>query len=208
MVVQKIKRYIFEKEFRKNRVVAILTSLFLHSLVILGLLIFQQEKNSVIGPEPDDLNFGSSGGGGAEEANKNEPVEFGAQQPTQEEQNQIWKKSTVQLIQIQIQQDLPKIENAMPVPIKEKPKAVAVRRSKPRLTIIAENLPIGHTRHGGEGPGGGGGTGGGEGGRRLLSGRIPVYPSGQTDKQMTVILQFTVLADGSVGQITPVRRTD
>jgi TonB family protein len=77
---------------------------------------------------------------------------------------------------------------------------------------------------GGVGPGSGGGTGGGSGGgigagqgyaidwggtgsRRLLSGRIPQYPKG-TDKQMAVVLQFSVLPDGSVEQIRPARKTD
>lgn len=47
----------------------------------------------------------------------------------------------------------------------------------------------------------------GVGSRKLLSGRMPVYPAG-TDKEMPVILQFTVMPDGSVTNIFPVRRSD
>ncbi|RCK76489.1 MAG: Ferric siderophore transport system, periplasmic binding protein TonB [Ignavibacteriae bacterium] len=47
----------------------------------------------------------------------------------------------------------------------------------------------------------------GVGFRKLLSGRMPVYPEG-TDKEMPVVLQFTVMPDGSVTSIVPVRRSD
>ncbi len=47
----------------------------------------------------------------------------------------------------------------------------------------------------------------GTGSRRLLSGRIPRYPDG-TDKELPVILQFSVLPDGSVTGIIPAYRSD
>lgn len=47
----------------------------------------------------------------------------------------------------------------------------------------------------------------GVGFRKLLSGRMPVYPEG-TDKEMPVVLQFSVMPDGSVTSIVPVRRSD
>jgi protein TonB len=218
--------YNTEKQYRKYRVAAVITGVAIHLLVVIGLFFYRDE---VIGPnetKPDEIAFGSSGGGGEENSNKNEPVEFGEHQATQDPSERVYKKAEIQLITIQIEQPPPPIvENAQPVPEKEKPKAVAVRKTKPRKTIIAENLPIGHVRHGGQGPGSGGGMGGGsgggigarygssidwggEGGRRLLSGRIPVYPEGYTDKQMVVLLQFSVFPDGSVGQVTPVRKTD
>ena len=219
------RSYFLERDFRRNRLIAIVSSLLLHSIIVVGVFFYQQEHGTVIGPENEELKFGSSGGGGAENANKDAPVEFGSHQATQEEETQIAKRAVVNLISIQIQQELPKVENAIPVPEKQHPKAIAIRKSKPRKPILAENLPIGHVRHGGQGPGSGGGMGGGsgggigarygssidwggEGGRRLLSGRIPQYPEGLTDKQMVVVLQFTVFPDGSVGRILPVRKTD
>ncbi|MBI3765937.1 MAG: TonB family protein, partial [Ignavibacteriales bacterium] len=114
------------------------------------------------------------------------------------------------------------VENATPVPKKEEPKPTTTKRHKQK-PIIAENLPTRWVRRG-TGPGSGGGAGGGSGGgigrsqgysidwggagsRRLLSGRLPSYPEG-TDKQMAVILQFTVLPDGSVDAIIPARKSD
>jgi len=47
----------------------------------------------------------------------------------------------------------------------------------------------------------------GVGSRKLLSGRMPRYPEG-TDKEMPVLLQFSVLPDGSVTGIIPLRRSD
>ena len=222
MIVRTRRSYFSEKEFRKNRVIAIVASLFVHSLVIVGLFFNQLEHAVTIGPNPEELNFGSSGGGGAENANEG-PVEFGEHQATREEPTEMRKTATVELVNIKIQQEMPRVDNAMPVPEKEKPKLVA-KKSKPRKSIIAENLPIGHVRHGGQGPGSGGGRGGGSGGgigarvgfsidwggnglRRLLSGRDPKYPEG-TDNEVVVELQFTVLPDGSVGTIVPVRKTD
>ena len=190
----------------------------------IGLFFYQEQRAQSIEQKEEDLNFGSSGGGGAENANDT-PVEFGQHQATREDYaNEKLKKSQVQLIDIHILEPVP-VVNAVPVPKKEeeKPKIVQ-RKKKPRPVIIAENLPIGHVRHGGQGPGSGGGAGGGSGGgigarigyaidwggtgsRRLLSGRIPKYPDG-TDKQMVVVLKFSVLPDGSVNTIIPTKRTD
>jgi len=47
----------------------------------------------------------------------------------------------------------------------------------------------------------------GVGSRKLLSGRMPRYPEG-TEKEMPVLLQFSVLPDGSVTSIIPLRRSD
>jgi TonB family protein len=188
------------------------------------LFFYLQGDDALKEPGMDDLNFGSSGGGGEENANKNEPIEFGAHRATQDDPNEIVRKATVNLIRIQLYQELAPVENAQPVPEKPKTKPLIAKRTKPRKSIIAENLPIGHVRHGGRGPGSDGGTGkgsgggigdrigysidwGGTGGRRLLSGRIPAYPSG-TDKEMAVVLEFTVLPDGSVARIMPTRKTD
>ncbi len=218
------RSYFTDREFGRIRLIALVSGLLVHGLIVLGLFFYQQDHPTSIGPEVEELKFGSSGGGGAENSNKDAPVEFGPHQAMQEEPNTI-KSATVHLLNIEIQPDLATTENAAPVA--EKPKAKIAQRSKPtkRKPIIAENLPIGHLRHGGQGPGSGGGMGGGsgggigarygssidwggEGGRRLLSGRIPRYPEGLTDKQMVVVLQFTVFPDGSVGRIIPVRKTD
>ena len=216
--------YNTEKYFRRFRVTAIIVGVALHSLVVIGLFFYNSNEPASTAAQPDEINFGSSGGGGEENANKHDPVEFGEHLPTQEDPRNYIKDATVELINIHIEQPQPIVENAVPVIEREKPKVTAVRKSKPRKSIIAENLPIGHVRHGGQGPGSGGGMGGGSGGgigarqgysidwggiggRRLLSGRIPKYPPG-TDKEMAVVLRFSVLPDGSVDQILPARKSD
>lgn len=220
------KSYFSDRDFQKNRTVAITTSLLLHGVLVVGLFLYVQHQQSEHpDAEPGDLNFGSSGGGGAVNANQG-PVEFGEHQAMQEERpDRFLNKSEVELIQIHVIEPEIHAEYATPVPVKPKEKPKLVKsKSKPRPSIIADNLPIGHVRHGGEGPGSGGGAGGGSGGgigarqgfaidwggsgsRRLLSGRRPEYPKG-TDKQMAVVLKFSVLPDGSVDAILPTRRTD
>ena len=220
------RSYFSDKDFRKNRLIAIIVSLLLHGSLIVGLFLFEQLRQAQLAEtKPEDLNFGSSGGGGGEHANEG-PVEFGEHQPTREEpMTERIKKPQLELIQIHVIEPEVHADNATPVPEKpkEKPKLVQ-RKRKPRPSIIAEDLPIGHVRHGGEGPGSGGGKGGGRGGgigarvgfsidwggngsRRLLSGRYPRYPDG-ADKQVLVEFKFTVLPDGSVGAIVPIRKTD
>jgi TonB family protein len=220
------RSYFSDKDFRRNRAIAISVSLLLHGLLIVGLwLRVVQEPARSVEIQPEELSFGSSGGGGAEMANEG-PPEFGPQQATQEEAPQRkMKKAEVELIQIHVIEPEIHADIAQPVPEKpkERPKPQP-RKYKPKPSIIASQLPLGHVRHSGQGPGSGGGAGGGSGGgigarqgysidwggtggRKLLSGRIPTYPKG-TDKQMAVILRFLVLPDGSVDAILPTRRTD
>ena len=218
--------YFSERDFRKNRAIAVIVGLLLHITLAIGVffLIDRPHENEVV-RNPAELNFGSSGGGGAENANEGE-IEFGPQHATREDpQTRRLKSAEVELIEIHLIEPEVHVENAVPVPEKpkEKPKLVQ-KKSKPRPSIIASQLPIGHVRHAGQGPGSDGGAGGGTGGgigarqgyaidwggtgsRQLLSGKLPQYPKG-TDKQMAVVLKFVVLPDGSVKGILPARRTD
>jgi TonB family protein len=222
MIVRIRRSYFSEKEFRKNRLIAVVAGIAIHLMIIGALFFYQQERAAEAVQNPDDLNFGSSGGGGAENANEGE-VEFGPQQATQEEIQQIHNKATVHLIDIKVLPEFVPMAAVTPVKEPDAPKIV-YKKPKPKKSILAENLPIGHVRHGGAGPGSGGGEGGGSGGgigarvgyaidwggtggRRLLSGRIPRYPEG-TDQQMLVVLKFSVLPDGSVSSIIPLRRYD
>ena len=213
--------YHSEKDFRWGRYIALSVSILLHSLVIFGL--FWQVENEQVAPKSaDELEFGSSGGGGGEGA-KDEALEFG---PLSSALRAMLGTDSIQIAEInliQIELLTEQVEIAQPVPEKEKEKPKPVKKAKKQPSIIAENLPLRHVRKG-TGPGSGGGAGGGSGGgigagqglaidwggaggRRLLSGRLPQYPKG-TDKQMAVVLQFAVLPDGSVEQIRPTLRTD
>src|SRR5690349_21939399 len=127
--------YNAEKDFRKYRAAAVIVGVSLHLLVVIGLFFYSDEVPAPGETKPEELAFGSSAGGGEENANKNEPVEFGDHQATQEPSERRFKTAEIELIKIQIEQPPPPVvENAQPVPEKEKPKALAVRKTKPRKT--------------------------------------------------------------------------
>jgi TonB family protein len=212
------KSYLSDSDFRRIRIVALVSGLLLHMVVIVGLMFYLERQLEQSNPE--ETPFGSSGGGGGEDQ-QSLVLQFGPQSnPEQGKQaKENYARGRVNLIDLYIYSD---VEHAQPVVIKEPPKT-AVKKAKKQQTIIAENLPTRWVRHG-SGPGSGGGAGGGSGGgigksigysidwggaggRRLLSGLYPRYPEG-TDKQMVVVLQFTVLPDGSVDAILPTRKTD
>lgn len=212
------KSYLSDRDFRRIRIVALVSGLLLHAVIIVGLLFYQERQSEQ--PGADETLFGSSGGGGGEDE-PDRVLQFGQQSnPDQGKQaKENYMRGRVNLIDLYVYSD---IEHAQPVVQKEPPKTAAKKRSKPQ-TIIAENLPTRWVRRG-SGPGSGGGAGGGSGGgigksigysidwggvggRRLLSGLYPRYPDG-TDKQMVVVLQFTVLPDGSVDAVIPTRKTD
>ena len=211
------KSYFTDKEYRRIRFVAIIGSLFLHSLLIVGLLWYQQKL--VEQAKAEEMLFGSSGGGGGE-GEKADEIQFGPQSDPTEGKKALENTTQFTMLDIHVYDDA---VHATPVPVKQIPNPVAKKKTKKAPTIIAENLPtrwirkgVGPGTGGGAGGGNGGGIGkgqgysidwGGTGGRRLLSGRLPKYPEG-TDKQMAVTLQFTVLPDGSVDAIIPVRKTD
>jgi len=206
------------KDLRRNQIVALLISLVFHFLFISGWIFYSQddEKNNVASEE---FQFGGSGGGGGEGA-EDDAIQFGPQGPSKKQDNGAdLYGAEFNLIQIHVYDDK---APANPVPKKEEPKTKSLKKKKQKQ-IVAADLPTRWIRRG-TGPGSGGGAGGGSGGgigagqgysidwggggsRRLLSGRLPRYPEG-TDKQMSVALQFSVLPDGSVGGITPIRKSD
>ena len=206
------------KDLRKNQIIGLLLSLSIHLLVVFGLMFYihNNDKNNLIANE---AQFGGSGGGGGEGAEDDE-IQFGPQGPTKKnDQGTDLYGAEFNLIQIHVYDD---ITPAKPIPKKEESKPKSLKKHKQKQ-IVAADLPTRWIRRGtgsGSGGGAGGGSGGGigagqgysidwggEGSRRLLSGRLPKYPDG-TDKQMSVALQFSVLPDGSVGSITPIRKTD
>jgi len=210
------RSYFADKEFRKIRLIAVLVGLGLHALLILGLFFSLQRPADTTGAE--EMNFGSSGGGGGEGA-EDDAIQFGPQGSQQTgPETRFGPEFT--LLQIHVYDDA---LHAVPVPVKVEPKPATTKKKPKRQVIIADKLPTRWVRRG-SGPGTGGGAGGGSGGgigkgqgysidwggtgsRRLLSGRLPRYPEG-TDKQMLVTLQFSVLPDGSVDAIIPTRKTD
>jgi TonB family protein len=167
----------------------------------------------------EELLFGSSGGGGGE-GEQSKEIQFGPQSDPMEGKKGLENTTKFTMLDIHVYDDA---VHATPVPIKKFSNPVAKKRTKKAPTLIAENLPTRWIRKG-TGPGSGGGAGGGSGGgigggigssidwgngigRRLLSGKIPVYPEG-LNIEMLAIFQFTVLPDGSVGSIIPLQKTN
>ena len=200
-------------DVRRIRTLALVLSIVLH-LCVIGFLLFLQFRR----PELftlNNLDLRSSGGGGGADLKLYE-IEFGPQSgnQTQNPVDQEVPKFTVKNIP-------PEQVSSVGTPVIKQEKKKK-RQKKVEDRLFGENLGTKH--HRGTGPGAGGGMGGGVGGgigkssgysidwggigsRRLLSGRLPKYPEG-TNKEMPVFLQFTVLPDGSVSDVLPMRRSD
>jgi len=213
------RTYTTERDLRRIRLIAVMTGVLVHSVIIAGL--FWQQLHVAEEAKANELKFGSSGGGGGE-GEQDRIIQFGPQSDPQEGTTGPENTTKFTLLDIKVYSDEIK---AQPVPVKEVPKPTVTKKGKKqqKKIIIAENLPTRWVRRG-TGPGSGGGAGGGSGGgigshtgysidwggtggRRLLSGVLPKYPDG-TDKQMAVTLQFSVLPDGTVDAIIPTRKTD
>lgn len=168
-------------------------------LVILSLILVWRPPP----PEIVELDWGSSGA-------PNQRILESERQPQQQP-----KSSQPQGAAAKKKVDLPKMRSSsdVPLPAAKKPQAkTSAGKQQTRTETVPS--PVTRRRRAVEGVAGGAGksTGysiewSGAGSRRLLSGRIPEYPKG-TDKEMPVLLRFTVLPDGSVTNIIPVRRSD
>lgn len=200
------------EDVRWIRTTAIVVSIAGHMVVIAVLLYLQFNAPDSISLNNSDLQFRSRGGGGGlklYEVN----VEFGPQSGTQMEHPNNAEKVEKNTVKVE-----PKKVSDVGVPTLKSEK----NKKKKNEPVFGANLPIKH--HRGMGPGEGGGTGGGSGGgigkssgssidwggtgdRRLLSGSLPSYPEG-TNKELTVFLQFTVLPDGSVSTVIPLKKSD
>jgi TonB family protein len=200
---------------KRIRLIAILSSTIAHFLFFSLLFLFQRHVPFVEKLLELDWRGGGGGGGGGLKVYE---IEFGPQSGDQTETTEdVYRKEKFTVTHV-------KIENfanqGIPVVHEEKPKKAQKKRVAERL--YGENLPTKHRR--GYGPGSGGGMGGGSGGgigkssgssidwggtgsRRLLSGHLPKYPEGTT-KEMAVALQFSVLPDGSVTSVIPLRKSD
>jgi TonB family protein len=203
-------------ESRRIRVIAVVASNVAHLLVV-GIILFLQFR----APETmkvSDLDWRGGGGGGGGNLKLYE-IEFGQQSGNQTKimEDRITNPK-FHIVPLKPNQRLADV--GTPIIQQEKKKKKQKRQQEDAL--YGANLGIKHIR--GQGPGAGGGMGGGTGGgigkgsgpsidwggtgsRRLLSGKIPSYPQG-TNKELPVALQFTVLPDGTVGRVIPLRKSD
>jgi protein TonB len=91
---------------------------------------------------------------------------------------------------------------------KEVSEPIGRKKNTTEKNIESENLPSG-IGNGTEGPGGFGYgiDWGGRGTRKIYSYVLPAYPPG-VDKEINIKLRFTILSDGTVGNIIPLTKAD
>lgn len=190
--------FIANTDDNKNRIYSVLTSLIVHILIglLLSFLIVLKPKEPIL----VELDWGSSSGAPNQTIAEAEDVK----KATEEAQPQGGKT--------QSKVDLPEMksssEEALPSTKKTTPKTTVGKKTETRAGEETKAVSRKRAKPGGAGIS----TGysiewSGVGSRRLLSGRVPQYPDG-TDKEMPVLLQFTVLPDGSVSSIIPLRKSD
>lgn len=189
---------------RRNRIISLSATLVIHALLMVILsfvLVFQPKQEELI-----ELDWGSSTGAPNQNITQ-----------TETDPNKHQESKPAAAVKKEAKLDLPRTKSpsreVIP-PVKKNTKATSSGTSKSRTagTTSAKTTP--RRRRSTAGPAGGSGksTGysiewAGSGSRRLLSGRVPQYPDG-TNKQLPVLLQFTVLPDGSVSGIIPVVKSD
>ncbi len=189
-------------EDRKNRVIAAVGSFVIHIIIaiIISLTLVWQPK-----PQPlIELDWGGSSGA------PNQSITQSEVEPNRGKESAQTGSTTEES-----KLDVPEVKSPSSdviAPAKKEKTKSTVGTSKEK--IASEGTSPARRRRAKEGIAGGAGksTGysiewAGAGSRRLLSGKIPQYPDG-TDKEMPVILQFSVLPDGSVIGIIPQLKSD
>ncbi len=187
---------------RRNRTVSLVASLAIHAalMIILSFLVVLKPKEALI----VELDWGASSGA------PNQSITQTETDPNRHEESAAAAASKTES-----KIDLPEMKNpsaeSIP-PTKKISKSTSAGTSKSTSSTAANTTP--RRRRSQAGPAGGSGksTGysidwAGSGTRRLISGRMPTYPDG-TNKELPVLLQFTVLPDGSVSGVIPVMKSD
>jgi TonB family protein len=190
-----------DRQERTTRAISFTGTILFHALmfILLSILTLKTPKPA----ELIELEWGSSTG--APNQSIVEPrVETEKQRPTQPKP--VTKAAEKKKV------DLPRMKSTSEetIPVKPKPKP---GRVETKQKTGEAKTPAKITKAERSEPAGAGKSTGysiewsGVGSRRLLSGRMPRYPEG-TDKEMPVLLQFTVLPDGSVTGVIPLKRSD
>jgi protein TonB len=185
-------------EDRRRKIIAAFCSVVFHALLFIAMLFISSwtpPKENLV-----ELDWGGIGGGSGNNpmfAPENEPDAAKAKTETEKAKTELPKMTSPSDV-------------SLPVPKKK------VEKEK---RVTTDNVLTSKSRsrkRSGSGTGTGGGIGkstgysidwGGVNSRKLLSGRVPEYPEG-TDKELPVFLQFSVLPDGSVINVIPVRKSD
>lgn len=187
---------------RRTRTISLAASLAFHLLllILLSFLVALEPRR----PEIIELDWGASSGAPNQNITQ-----------TETDPNRHQESAPAAAAKTESKLELPAMKNpsqeAIP-PTKKKAKSTSAGTAKTAGATAERTTP--RRRRSEAGPAGGSGksTGysidwAGSGTRRLISGRVPQYPDG-TNKELPVLLQFTVLPDGSVSGVIPVMKSD
>jgi protein TonB len=189
---------------RRNRAVSLAASLLVHAalMIVLSFVLVLKPRQ----PQIIELDWGSSGGAPNQNITQ-----------TETDPNRYQESAPAAASKTESKLDLPVTKNPSAETIPETKrisKATSTGTSKTKTTGATAAKTTPRRRRSQAGPAGGSGksTGysidwAGSGTRRLISGRLPRYPEG-TNKELPVLLQFTVLPDGSVSGVIPVMKSD
>ncbi len=198
------------------QLISFLSGILFNIFILIALYSYNTQPDQSTASS-DQLFGGSGGGGGSDKQDTYFTIEFGESGDIKSElkdTTQNYPHFTLIRIHVLTPEDIAQRT------IKPPPKRTKTIKAYPPGVIAYK--PIRRIRGSGNGIGGGfgGGSGGGIGsgigssidwgggdGRRLLSGRIPSYPK-DTDRELSVILDFSVLPDGTVLSVSPVRKSD
>ncbi len=189
---------------RRNRTISLVASLLVHAvlMVILSFVLVLKPKE----PQIVELDWGSSSGAPNQNITR-----------TETDPNRHQESAPAAASKTESKIDLPTMKNpsAESIPATKrisKSTSAGTSRTKTTGATAAKTTPRRRTSEAGPAGGSGKSTGysidwAGSGTRRLISGRLPRYPDG-TNKELPVLLQFTVLPDGSVSGVIPVMKSD
>lgn len=192
---------ILELDERQTKIVSLAGTMLFHILFFLVLALFGFKEQKPL--ELVELEWGSSSG-----APNQSTVEEKTETPQQKTEQPVESGQKAEKPKVDLPAMKSESEDAIALKAKKQREIAEKRRTETEKPTKAKVPKVDRSAAAGAGK-----TTGysiewsGVGFRKLLSGRMPVYPEG-TDKEMPVALQFTVLPDGTVTGIVPLRRSD
>lgn len=191
--------------YNSTRNVSYSISLALHVLMFILFLFFTW---NIEYPQPEyvEVSFGQSGQQGSSGATGNQIEKI--EQTAKPEPKKVTKEINTEVKEV----ELPKAKNTSeeniikPAEKSENPSDESVTETNETGTSNINSEGIGNE---GEGNGSFGYEidWGGKGMRRIYSFTVPEYPEG-VQKEIDIRLKFTILPDGTVGSIVPLRKAD
>ena len=104
------RAYTTERDLRRNRLIAVITGVLVHTLIVGGL--FWQQIKIAEEAKANELKFGSSGGGGGGEGEQDRIIQFGPQNDPQEGTTGPENATKFTMLDIKVYDDAIKIGRA------------------------------------------------------------------------------------------------